>query len=506
MRKNRRDTLSGQKFAFSGFRFPTRVAMLPRLARLSRNELPIASTSTLPCPACHRSNSSLTFSAPLSAPQSQKQRASSWAALSLAGSSLFAPHGAARGEKANFVALAEELKRAKPDSQRAWKLFSQLDLAGGTDQLKLGTYAQLVRALHESPPKTLSVQSILERASQYAAKVELVRLRMRQAGHTDDSGVQRAIMKQYATLQYGPGVCKIWDEMVEQGRVPNAQSCTTVFETLQRWIGLHHQSGGRLAAKAAAAPLVSKAIAMMEEMGTPGKTNAVMNSFFEIVRAAEDFPVFSLAMKRVYGFNIELPGAAVEATQETLAGRRRFGEQELLWVLGMLDAKDDLSSMMAVFEVADSPPSLASAPGFFETSFTSASLSSSTASASSELPSLFPHPVGTRAFSTMIMTAARLKQGGIVRHYFRQLSLRWEHTSKAKLAIIESAVGIVHVKSTPPTVQMLEGASFHSRRFCKADFSSCTQERWVMRSKQEQTCRPTSQRSTLPPSSNPPNR
>ena len=440
-----------------------RNAMLTRLARLSRSELPVASTSRLPCPACHRSSSSLSFPVPPLPASSQKQRASSWAALSLAGSSLFAPtaHGTAkRVEEASFVALAEELKRATPDSQRAWKLFSQLDLQGGTHRLKLGTYAQLVRALHEAPPKIISIHTTLERAKQYTTKIDLVRLRMRQAGHTDDSVVQRAILKQYATLHYGPGVCKIWDEMLEQGRVPPVQSCTTVFGTLERWIQLHHNSGGRVAAKAAAAPLVPKAIAMMEEMGTTQKTNAVMDYFFEIVRSAEDFPVFSLAMKRVYGFNIELPGAAVEGTQEVMAGRRRFGEQQLLWVLGMLDVEDDLSSMIAVFEVADAPPPPTTTPGFFGSSFTPISSTTATTALHSDDSSLFPHPVGTRAFSTIIMAAARLKQGGIVRHYFRQLSLRWEHASKAKLAVIENAVGIIHTKSAPPSVEMLEGSSF----------------------------------------------
>ena len=464
-KKSARRLVARKKRTTDAPSFPTNSReMLPRLARLTRNELPIASTSTLPCPACHRSSSSLTFPVPVVPTSSQQQRASSWTALSLAGSSLFDAKPAATTrvgtDGGNFAALAEELKRAQPDSQRAWRLFSQLDLQGGTDRLKLGTYAQLVRALHESPPKIISIPTILERANQYTSKIDLIRLRMRQAGHTDDSAIQRAIMKQYATLHYGPGVCKIWDEMVEQGRIPSAQSCSTVFGTLERWIQLHHTSGGRVAAKAAATPLVAKAIAMMEEMGTTQKTNAVMSYFFEVVRSAEDFPVFSLAMKRVYGFNIELPGAAVEGSLEVMAGRQRFGEQQLMWVLGMLDAKDDLSSMIAVFEVADSPAPPAPITEFFGTSFTSTEshVSSSTTTApSDDPPAPFPHPVGTRAFSTIIMTAARLKQGGIVRHYFRQLSLRWEHASKAKLAVIEKAVGIVHVKATPPTVQMLEG-------------------------------------------------
>lgn len=104
---------------------------------------PTPSTSQLH----HRLSTSLAL--PLSAQPSDpqaKQRASSWAALSLAGRSLFAPrdsppHQSASADSSSVplptheghaAALITELRLPHPDPHRVWSLFSQLEMAGTT--------------------------------------------------------------------------------------------------------------------------------------------------------------------------------------------------------------------------------------------------------------------------------------------------------------------------------------------------------------------------------------
>lgn len=438
--------------------------MLPRLVRLSR-ELPVASTSTL-CPGC-RAGSSLAL--PISY-ATQKQRASSWAALSLAGSAMFgaepsprvpavqaAPVPKARPLVAD---LLDELKLARPDAERVWLLFSQLDLLGGTGALKAGTYATLVKSLYERAPPHLSVLSSTALAHTYASKVDLVLLRMRQAGHTDTLLVQNSLLKQYATLKYGPAVCQVWDARLVAGHLPNPKMCSTVFQALVDWIELHREEGGRVAAQAAAAPLVNKLVAMLEDMGQVHATDVVLDSFFEIVKVAGDFDVFKVAMKAAYGYDVELPGSHVEPLAGSQLKRKHFGEKELLWVLKMLDSRDDLSSMIACFEVADNPAPT-TVPEYFGQSFSSAfSFSSSTASpaptTAAPLPTPYSHPVGTQAYTIMIMAASRLDRGPLLRHYFKQLSLRWQSGMSAKIALIEAAVGIVMEESKPLPLPVTE--------------------------------------------------
>jgi hypothetical protein len=340
--------------------------------------------------------------------------------------------------------LVAECKLKRPSGQRAWALFQQVDLEGNTDSVPLVTLHSLLAAIHLPSPKhhdQLQVTQSTSAARAYNAKVDLIRLRIRQAGGTTSKGDLNAMLRQYHELGYAPGVSKVWDEMMEMGYVPRPGNCKTFFSTLLRWVEMHERGGGRIVAKVAAQPLVAKAVTMLEELkGDTLRTNAVLDPFFEIAVRARDAQVFFVAMKAVYGFDVNYPGADVDVSPTIRASQKVMGEKEVCWLLEMLGEVDDLSRMMAVFEVFDNPTSDHSATSFFGPSFTTSAPAESSRSSSADLPSARPHPVGTRAFSYMVQTAGRLGNGALVRHYFDQLRDRWAYESDARIARLEAVV------------------------------------------------------------------
>ncbi|ORY89464.1 hypothetical protein BCR35DRAFT_300657 [Leucosporidium creatinivorum] len=438
-----------------------------RLARqgllLVEHQQPVASTSSLPpCPACRRSSTTaLPFAVHSRAHDSPstQQRASSWAAISRAGQAIFNPPTAsptagsttARETSASAVELegaaaelVAECKLKKPSGQRAWALFQQVDLEGKTGTIPLITLHSLLAAIHLPSPKNhdqLQVTQSTSAARAYSSKVDIIRLRISQAGGTTSKGDLNAMLRQFHELGYAPGVSKVWDEMMEMNYHPTPGNCKTFFSTLLRWIDMHERGGGRIVAKVAAKPLVAKAVSMLEELkGDSLRTNAVLEPFFKIALRARDAQVFFVAMKAVYGFDVNYPGADVDVSPTVRASQKVMGEKEVCWVLEMLGEEDDLSRMIAVFEVFDNPSSNHSVTSFFGPSFTTSTPSDSTTSPSTDLPSSRPHPIGTRAFSYMVQTAGRLGHGALVRHYFDQLRDRWAYESDARIARLEAVV------------------------------------------------------------------
>ncbi|GAA5874170.1 hypothetical protein JCM16303_005761 [Sporobolomyces ruberrimus] len=425
---------------------------------------PIASTSkALPqCPACRHSTSSALPLHPAhtartqhsedshNAQSSSRQPSSSWAALSRASQALFAPPAEPTNPSSPPAAqlvgpaaeLVQELKFAKPDPTRVWNLFSQVDLEGLTHTLPLISLHALLPAIHlkphHSPRRTsghpLSIQASTHLARAYAVKVDLIRLRLRQAGAKTGPGDWNALVWQYHALRYAPGVTKVWDEMIEAGHLPSPAICSRVFETMVGWIEMHGRASGKVVEKAAAQPLLKKAVSMMEEIaGDSKRMDAILESFFTIVAKAKDRKVLSTVVKQIYAFDIKLPGAIVDLSEAQKAKTREMGEQELCWVLEGLAELDDLSSMIATFEVFDNPSTHPSSPDFFTRSFST----SSAPSTSTEKP----HPVGTRAFTILIQTAARLDAGPVARHYFDILFSRWALDSNFRISEIEQALG-----------------------------------------------------------------
>lgn len=338
--------------------------------------------------------------------------------------------------------LVAECKLKRPSGQRAWALFQQVDLEGNTGALPLVTLHSVLAAIHLPSPKhhdQLQVTQSTSAARAYNIKVDLIRLRIRQAGGTTSKGDLNAMLRQYHELGYAPGVSKVWDEMMEMNYLPTPGNCKSFFSTLLRWVEMHERGGGRTVAKVAAQPLVAKAVTMLEELkGDSLRTNAVLEPFFEITVRARDAQVFFVAMKAVYGFDVNYPGADVDVSPTVRATQKVMGEKEVCWVLDMLSESDDLSRMMAVFEVFDNPTSIHSATSFFGPSFTASIPADSTTS--TDLPSPRTHPIGTRAFSYMVQTAGRLGNGSLVRHYFDQLRERWAYESDARITRLEAVV------------------------------------------------------------------
>ena len=201
----------------------------------------------------------------------------------------------------------------------------------------------------------------------------MVRLRIQQAGGKTTVGDLLACLRQYIALKYAPGVCKTWDEMLEFGWSPSTSLCASVFVAMEGWVQMHEKVGGKAVGRVAAEPLVGKAAAMLLEIEADAKKkDAVLESFFRIVLKARDRRVFMAAMRTVYGFDLELPGAEVDASGHVRAEMRPMGEEQVCWALEMLAETKDLSGMMAVFEVFDSPnnPTVADQePTFFDRSF-----------------------------------------------------------------------------------------------------------------------------------------
>lgn len=429
-----------------------------RLARqglllAAENQTPIASTSAVPvaCPGCRR-----TASFAVSAHQHDlRQQSSSWAAISRAGQAIFSQpkthepvqesqQDVAEPELTGTSAeLVAELKLKRPDPQKCWALFQQVDLEGQTNRLSLMTLHFLLRSIHITPAKSphLDVETATKAARIYQSKAEFIRLRIRQAGGAVSQGDLLAMLWQYHALRYAPGAAQVWEEMVSLGYVPSVITCERTFETLLGWIDLHLRSGGKQVARVAAEPLVRKAVAMMEQLrGDVKRTNAVLHFFFKIALRARDERVFFLAMKEVYGFDVNYPGAQPVVPPNTRSTLRKMGEQEVCWVLEMLGEQDDLSKMIAVFEVFDHPGHDIE-PAYFARSFANKTLDSDAGQVDA-LPMRAVHPIGTRAFAQMVHTAGRQRNGALVRHYFDQLMSRWQYDTAERIERLEKVVGI----------------------------------------------------------------
>lgn len=324
-----------------------------------------------------------------------------------------------------------------------WSSFNAVDLAGQSHLMNAHQYLNLIRGMYERPPLVLTVMTSTSRAKRYAIRIEFLKMRMAQAGAKDDGTLDKAMLKQFAALKYAPGVCQVWDRTLES-KVPSVRMCSTVFQALNDWIGLHSKAGGKELAALAASPLVTRALSMMSDVaGEEKKTEAILEHFFQIAATARNMEVFTRGMKEVYGFDMEYPGVVLENTK----GRkyREIGEKEIGWILSILAERDELSSMIAIFEVFDNPATPAAPSSYFDQSFHNSSTDPPSASAASSalpLPSASPHPIGTQAYSLLITTAGRLNQHHVVRHYFRQLSLRWEALAMHKIVLMEEAVGI----------------------------------------------------------------
>ncbi|KAK4054434.1 hypothetical protein OIV83_000928 [Microbotryomycetes sp. JL201] len=414
--------------------------------------------------------------------EQRHQPSSSWAAIAKAGqawydsatSSLTRNPDSQAATTTQPTGAAQELVTLlkytrSPDPERAWQLFAQADLEGSAPALPLYTLHALLAALHtpvsrasmSGPVATqahaqatatagrnqlrqLDVESSTAAAHQYDTRLELVRLRIKQAGGTTSHGDLQNMLEQYHALRYAPGASRVWDEFMQLGHMPAAHVCHKVFETMFGWTSLHLQDGGRQLAKASAQPLVRKALAILSDIGdNPKRVDAVLDYFFKILVRAQDDKAFFTAMRQVYGFDVNYPGsdsALATTTNSTALPRRCMGEQEVTWVLEVLADMGDLSKMVTVFEVFDSaaPSSVAAAEhagaSFFEQSFHG---STATPGGSTD-PN--PHPIGTGAFAAIIREAGRQKNGAIMRHYFDQLYTRWRHAATERIFNIEQVV------------------------------------------------------------------
>jgi len=445
------------------------VRRLARQGLIWSEASPIASTSTArsPPPSCSKCRHSTSSAIQLHSAHTaraqhsedsqthSKQPSSSWAALSRASQALFAPTVQSTNSSSPpcsvqlsgaAAELVEELKAKNPDPNRVWNLFSQVDLLGLTHTLPLLSLHSLLPAIHLKPnssarkssSRPLTIQASTNLARAYAVKVDLIRLRLRQAGAKTGPGDWNALLWQYHALRYAPGVTKVWDEMMEAGHLPSPVMCTRVFETMVGWIEMHGRASGKAVEGAAAQPLLKKAVSMLEDIGGDEKRmDAVLEQFFTIVTKAKDRKVLSTVVKQIYAFDIKLPGAIVDLKPAQMAKTRVMGENEVCWVLEGLAELDDLSSMIAMFEVFDQPSIHPSSPDFFTQSF-----SSSTSSPPSTAVDQ-PHPIGTRAFTTIIQAASRLNSGPIARHYFDLLFTRWATDANFRISEIEQAVGSV---------------------------------------------------------------
>jgi hypothetical protein len=420
----------------------------------------VASTSKLSSTRPSSSAAILTLS-PISSststpttPHDGKRRNTSWATLSHAGQALFGrnPSSATTKQKIKLqdsitaVSFLEELSLPRPNADKLWASFNALDLAGETHLLSAHLYTKLIRNLHQDPPLVHNVFTATNRAASYSNRVEFIKLRMTQAGRADDGTIEKAALKQFAALKYAPGVCQVWDRVIVE-KVPSIHFCSTVFQTTIAWIGLHSKAGGKDLAALAAAPLVTKALSMLRDLSADDeKTEIVLEHFFEIVRIAKNMPVFKMGMKEVYGFDMDYPGAEIQVVAGSKL--RVMGEKEVAWVLSILADQDELSKMIGVFETFDDPapatpsPPSTTVPTYFGQSFALSDPIPTTPQPDTTASTTL-HPIGTRAYSLMISTAGRLDQGHIVRHYFRQLSLRWEASTTEKIGLIEEAVGII---------------------------------------------------------------
>ncbi|GAA6006899.1 hypothetical protein JCM10207_009131 [Rhodosporidiobolus poonsookiae] len=429
--------------------------------RIVRPSLLRAEAPSAPaCSSCRHLSSALHLPARSDSQHQQQQPANAqsnlarhastgWAAISQAGHALFTPSPPAdsspplpRQLSATAQDLVQQVKFRRPDTHKVWQLFTELDLTGEITSLPLASLHALLPALHRKPsssrPLTLAASN--KAARQYASRADLVRTRLREAGGTPTPGDFNALLAQYFALRNGPAANQVWEEMLELGFAPTKTQASTLLETYAGWIALHGRASGRAVERTVAEPLVRKALAVLDELQRGGKDvdRLAIEMLLKIAVKAQDFNVFASTVKQFYAFDIQLPGAYVDVahSQPVLD----IGEAEVNLMLELFAEKDDVPGMMAIFETFDQPTSKTRAadPAFFTQSFSALSLSDADPSPSSAQP----HPVGIRAFTTLIQAAARLDNGLVARHYFYLLFSRWREGAEERIAAFERSVGI----------------------------------------------------------------
>ncbi|KAI5479890.1 hypothetical protein MNV49_002448 [Pseudohyphozyma bogoriensis] len=431
-----------------------------------RQQPPRPSTSQLPCPAC-RTVSVSAVPLPTSAGTSQQQQpASSWAqSLSRAGQSLFqkssvkdAVQPAADGrEQARAVVLSpavqqltNEVELARPDPSTVWALFTDIELRGETHTIPARTFRFIIPALH-SRPSHLDPDISASLARTYTAKVDLVRLRWQQAGHPDPDPwtTLGAMSLQYKVLGYAPGACQVWEEAMEQqGRVSNSIVGLS-FAAMIKWIDIHGKLGGPELAQLAAEPLVDQVVAMLSDLSVNSLRDQELTRFFSIIVKARAHRMFVDSMRVVYGFEAKHPGVPVisdKGRYPLSAKKRDFEEEQLWWVLDMLAAKDDLSSMIAVYETMADPSAASSSDTSYFSSNALASDSTATPSPISKPPFSPDLDSSPRTLVLLAETAARLGKPELVRHYLDTLYFKWSVGLDSYLSSLESALGIHYEK------------------------------------------------------------
>ncbi|GAA5996562.1 uncharacterized protein JCM10292_003052 [Rhodotorula paludigena] len=446
-----------------------RIARQGRLLAAEQQHQPVASTSQALALPPRRSLShavplSPTPEANASSAGENKSAASnantSWAALSRASQAFFAgapprsssdpssSPGAAAAELSGPAGeLVRELKQSRPDPHRAWELFSQCDLQGQTPSLPLISLHALLPAIQLKPEhRTLS--AVIADARTYQAKVDLIRLRLRQSGASPTYGDFNALVWQYHALRYAPGASRTWDEALEAGCFPTAAVCGRILETFCGWVELHGRASGRAVERAAAQPLAKKAAHMLfREIGLDDRkrVDACIEPFFKLAIKAGDLHLFGRAMKALYGFDIKLPGAKVDVSSHARRQLRTIGEREVCWILEALAERDNLPAMVATFETFDQPVRPAdesNSASFFSSFSPSASAEADSTPAAPATSEAAAHLVGTRAFAILVQTAARLGNGALARHYFDLLFMRWSQDADKRIGEIEEAVGV----------------------------------------------------------------
>ncbi|GAA5983462.1 hypothetical protein JCM10908_000295 [Rhodotorula pacifica] len=354
--------------------------------------------------------------------------------------------------------LIQELKRVKPDPARCWTLFHNADQAGLAPTIPTISLHALLSAIHTPAPRTLTIERSTALARDYQARVDLIRMRLAQAGGATTPGDWKALLEQYRAFRYAPGILRTWDEMITAGDAPTPQKCRLVFETLAAWIELHGREAGRAVERTAALPLAKQATRiLLNDIGLERSSHIIdqaVEPYLEVVAKAGYFALLTKAVKALYGFDIRLPGALVDVKAAQRAQLRTLGARELDWILVGLGQANELSTMVAVFETFDSPdpstiaPSAAAAAdpaSFFSSTFSNLSLSSPEVDTQPVRPATREsqaHLIGTRALQTMVATAARLNQPALVRHYFDLLFCRWEAGANDLIAQWEQATGV----------------------------------------------------------------
>lgn len=411
-------------------------------------------------------------------PAQHSAQAQAWTASSR---SLFASRGGGGGSSQarqeeddgrqqldrSVLSLIDELKRKQPDPATCWQLFHDVDQNGLAPTIPPFSLHALLAAIHTrttARTRTLTTERATALARDYAVRIELIRMRLAQAGGATTPGDFKAILEQYRAFRYAPGALQTWDEMITAGDVPTPQKCRLVFETLAGWIEMHGREAGRAVERAAALPLAKQATRiLLDDIGLDRSAHLdqCVEPYLEIVAKAGDFALLTKAVKALYGFDVRLPGALVDVKASQRSRLRTLGPRELDWILAGLGQANELSTMVAVFETFDSPSEEASTcspsssstvatadtASFFSSTFSKLSVDSDSSSSDAQpVPTATresqAHLIGTRALQTMVETAARLNRPALVRHYFDLLFCRWEAGVSDLLASWERATGV----------------------------------------------------------------